>query len=373
MKRIVGLVFHAALGPSDEEQLVERGRWAATLSLLERLSAVGLDALCVVTPDPARCPGAPGEVEFVTSGGSEPFRFGHVFQDLIRRLGPDGVVYFGSGSGCLLPNDGLAQLVDFAHGPAPRALFNNFYSCDFCAIAGAQELLAVDLPELDNPLGFVLADAGYSCLALPRSAATQFDIDTPTDLLLLERSDHGIPELHEFFRAMDRRHPTLDRALAVFTERSAVACLVGRLSPVTWSHVETQVACRTSALVEGRGMRAGAGRHVPWLRQVVADDGAEAFFDRLARSCDAAWIDSRPLLGAADDIPSPRARFSSDLFRVDQIDDRHWRTFTEAALRAKVPVVLGGHSLVSGGLYLAAEACWKGRNLARRLHPEPFV
>lgn len=373
MRRTLGLVFHAALGPSDEERLVERGRWAATLGLLERLSNVGLDALCVVTPDPARCPDAPRGVEFVTSGSSKPFRFGHVFRDLIRQLGPDGVVYFGSGSGGLLPSDDLARLVEFARGPAPRALFNNFYSCDFCAIAGAQDLLTIDLPDLDNPLGFVLADAGFSCLALPRNAATQFDIDTPTDLLLLGRSDQGSPEVRKLFRAMGQRHPTLDRALAVFTERSAVACLVGRLSPLTWSHVETQVACRTSALVEGRGMRAGAGPHVPWLRQVVAEDGAEAFFDRLARSCDAAWIDSRPLLGATDDTPSPRTRFSSDLFRVDQIDDRGWQAFTEAALGAKVPVVLGGHSLVSGGLYLAAEACWKGRNLARRLHPEPFV
>jgi hypothetical protein len=112
---------------------------------------------------------------------------------------------------------------------------------------------------------------------------------------------------------------------------------------------------------------------VPWLRQVLIDDGPEAFFDRLSRSCDAAWIDTRPLLAAAEACPAPGERFSSDLFDAAGIVDPAWRAFTLAALRARVPVVLGGHSVVSGGLYLAADACWKGRNVVRRLHPEPFV
>jgi hypothetical protein len=120
-------------------------------------------------------------------------------------------------------------------------------------------------------------------------------------------------------------------------------------------------------------MRAGASAHVPWLRQSLVDDGPEAFFGRLARACDAAWIDTRPLLATPNSFPPAAVRFASDLFLSDDVLDPAWRAFTDAALRSSIPIVLGGHSLVSGDLYLAAEACWKGRNLLRRLHPEPFA
>ena len=372
MRRVAGLIFHAPLGESRGERLVEEGRWAAALGLARRLRAAGLEEVYVVTPSAERCPDAGGVVEFILSEASD-FHFGKVFARLIAHLELDGVLYFGSGAGGLLAEEELGRLVEFAGEETSRALFNNFYSCDFFALSGARRLLNVDLPSIDNPLGFVLSDAGIPCFSLPRTAATQFDIDTPTDLLLLARSGLGSPELRAFCTTIHPSHPTLDRALETLTDRSAVTCLVGRLSPVTWSQFETQVACRTSALVEGRGMRAGASARVPWLRQSLMDDGTEAFFGRLARACDAAWIDTRPLLAAPDSFPPAAIRFASDLFLSRDVLDPAWRAFTDAALGSSVPIVLGGHSLVSGGLYLAAEACWKGRNLLRRLHPEPFA
>jgi hypothetical protein len=373
MTRVASLIFHAPFGDTDAERLVEGGRWAATLGLARRLHAAGLPENYVLAPALERCTGGADAITFLSTE-AEAFHFGRSLQQWIARLDLDGILYFGSGAGGLLSEKELARLVEFAHGDATRGLFNNFYSCDFCSVSGARSLLKLDLPAIDNPLGFSLADAGIPCFSLARTAATQFDIDTPTDLFLLERSGLADRELQEYCTATAKEHPTLDRALACLTDRSAVTCLVGRLSPVTWSHLETEVACRTSALVEGRGMRAGASPHEPWLHQALADDGPEAFFDRLARSCDAAWIDTRPLLGAAQAAgPGAGERFSSDLFDVAGIVHPAWRAFTIAALRARVPVVLGGHSLVSGGLYLAAKACWKGRNVVRRLHPEPFV
>jgi hypothetical protein len=372
MRRVAGLIFHAPLGESRGERLVEEGRWAAALGLARRLRAAGLEEVYVVTPCADRCPDADDTVEFIRSEASE-FHFGKVFAHLISDLELHGVLYFGSGAGGLLAVEELGRLVEFAREETPRALFNNFYSCDFLALSDVRRLLHVDLPAIDNSLGFALSDAGIPCFSVTRTAATQFDIDTPTDLLLLARSGLGNPELQAFCTAIQRSHPTLDRALATLTDRSAVTCLVGRLSPVTWSQFETQVACRTSALVEGRGMRAGASAHVPWLRQSLMDDGPEVFFGRLARACDAAWIDTRPLLATPDSLPPAAVRFASDLFLSRDVLDPAWRAFTDAALGSSIPIVLGGHSLVSGGLYLAAEACWTGRNLLRRLHPEPFA
>ena len=94
--------------------------------------------------------------------------------------------------------------------------------------------------------------------------------------------------------------------------------------------------------------------------------------DAPVHSCDAALIDTRPLLSTGRTLPSPDVRFNSDLLQPEAVNDPHWKTFTEAALESQIPILLGGHSLVSGGLYLLARACWKGRDLPRRLHPDPF-
>jgi hypothetical protein len=371
MKRVAAILFHAPLGESHVERFVERGRWAGALGLARRLREVGLGEVYVATPDPERCPGGDEHASFLRTPAAG-FHFGHALAQSCAELRLDGVLYFGGGAGGLLAEADLVRLVESASGDAPRAVLNNFYSCDFCSISCVGEALGGDLPDIDNPLGFALADAGVPCFALARSAETQFDIDTPTDLHILARSGRGDRELRTFSAGIETPHPSLERALARLTDRTATTTLIGRLSPVTWGHFEVDVACRTSALVEGRGMRAGPADRTPWLRQVLQSDGPTAFFDRLARSSDAAWIDTRPILGTREELPQASDRFASDLFLVDEICDPIWRAFTEAALRSPIPIVLGGHSLVSGGLYLAAEACWKGRNLARRLHPKPF-
>ena len=45
--------------------------------------------------------------------------------------------------------------------------------------------------------------------------------------------------------------------------------------------------------------------------------------------------------------------------RPGEIRNEWLRDFTQAAMEAPVPVILGGHSLVCGGLYLLTEAAWK--------------
>jgi len=368
----MALVFHAPVGSTMPERIVEEARRASTRGLCALLRACGVTPIVVTSPEVARAGVFDVETRTPMVSADEPFHFGREVQRLIVDLGIESFLYFGSGSGGLLSEAELHDLAEFARTQRGAAVFNNFYSCDFAAFPEAQALLRFALPAADNPLGFAVADAGIRCLSMPRSASTQFDIDTPSDVYELARTDRGNPELRRFLRGRTWDHPSLDSALAVLTDRSALTVLVGRVNPTTWSQFEREVACRTSALAEGRGMRAAASRHVPWLRQTIAEGGAAQFFRRLEEAADAAWIDTRPLLPSDESLPPPSTRFASDLFRLDEVDDPVWRNFTEAALQCRIPVVLGGHSLVSGGLYLAAEACWKARNVVRRLHPDPF-
>ena len=206
----------------------------------------------------------------------------------------------------------MEDIVSFAQRAQTAALFNNFYSCDFAVFTDTSSLLQIPLPKTDNELGFLLADSGVNCYSLPRSLASQFDLDTPTDLLLLKESDRGGPRLREFLDSQRFDHPSVRQITALLIERTALVYLVGRVNPATWQAFEQKVACRTAGIIEGRGMKAYADRQPPVLSSLFRERGFGDFFDALENSADAAIIDSRPLLARNGSLPSPRERFSSD-------------------------------------------------------------
>jgi len=303
---------------------------------------------------------------------TEPFHFGETLQHIIRSHELDAVVYFGSGSGTLLSQDQLADIARFAQRDQNHALFNNYYSCDFAVMSDTTFLLQLPLPGTDNGLGFLLSDHGVKCFSLPRSLASQFDLDTPIDLCLLKEANRGGSRLQSFLASQPLDHPNIRETTALLIERTALVYLVGRVNPATWQTFEQQVACRTAGMIEGRGMKAYANRQHAVLATLFQKRRFADFFHALENSADAAIIDSRPLLARKGVLPAAHERFSCDLFRISEMADPLWIDFAQRARDSSIPILLGGHSLVSGGLYLLSELCWKGRNLPRRLHPDPY-
>jgi hypothetical protein len=371
MSRIAAVVMHAPLGDSPGETLVEKARAASTIDLVTTLRVSGVETIVLVAAD-ASLTDALGKcgVPTILTTATAPFHFGRVLQQAVAGHSIDGLLYFGSGSGGLLDETGMRTLVRFAMRRDCGALFNNFYSCDFCAVADAQKLLSIELPSIDNPLGLTLADAGIPCFSLPRDAKTQFDIDTPTDVLLLAAAERGGTRTKELLRTLSYRIPNVARLMELLRIRSARLKIVGRVNPMTWAYFERAVACRTSVISEGRGLRAYPDGSGTLLGGFLKEKGTVPFLSRLEETADGAIIDSRPLLADEGPIPAPSDRFASDLLMDSLIDDPKWRDFTLAAKQAKIPVVLGGHSLVNGGLYLLADSCWKDHDLPRRLHPD---
>ena len=373
MNRIVAAIFHAPMGTTEPERFVDGGRLASTEDLI-RILRPSVDEILVVARDgDAAERSRPPDVHLVQPDLDRPFHLGRTLKQLVREHDIAALLYFGSGSGGLLSSDSIDTLIAFAEREQPGALFNNFYSCDFAVFASAASLLTVTLPASDNGLGFALADAGIRCFPLLRSVETEFDIDTPTDLVLLRASERGGASVRRFLEIKAFEHPTLSAVCERLADRTSSVHLSGRINPTTWGAFERQVACRTAGVVEGRGMRAYGDSHPLLLQRILREDRPAAFFERLAEIADAAVIDTRPLLAIDGRLPPACDRFASDLFLVEEIGDPRWRAFTQAAADAPIPVLLGGHSLVSGGLYLLAEVSWKGRDLIRRLHPDPFI
>jgi len=91
--------------------------------------------------------------------------------------------------------------------------------------------------------------------------------------------------------------------------------------------------------------------------------GPRAFFQTLEGCCAAALFDSRVLMAHWRRPLSDADRFHSDVGAWDAVSDPELRAFTAAAFQAPVPVVLGGHTLIYGGLWLLAD------RVLRRLYP----
>jgi hypothetical protein len=99
--------------------------------------------------------------------------------------------------------------------------------------------------------------------------------------------------------------------------------------------------------------------------------GMEKLFETLATMGQALFLDNRVLFAHRGIWPSAADRFHSDLRQPEQIADPFVRALTEAAMAAPVPVIMGGHSLVAGGMYAMIDAAWaRGHDVPRHVVPE---
>jgi hypothetical protein len=290
-----------------------------------------------------------------------------------------GVVVLGSGSIPLAAPADLRRFVEAAAGPGGHALANNRYSADVVAISRAADL--AELPPLpaDNALPRWLEErAGVAVADLRIRWRLGADIDTPLDLIMLgSRPGHGLAPL-----VGERLAALAD----VLRNRRAELLVAGRISATTLHWLESGVECRVRALVEERGLRAAsrlaqsngapgaaggtavgtAGvasvpRRPPTsvLGRLLDRDGPEALAHVVAVLGDAAVIDTRVLLAhryGSDETAWPPAedRFASDLLLPASIADPWLRALTDSACGAAIPIVLGGHTAVNGGLRLLA-------------------
>jgi hypothetical protein len=158
-------------------------------------------------------------------------------------------------------------------------------------------------------------------------------------------------------------------------DRKATILVAGRVSSATWAYLERETACSTRVLSEERGMRASGrlarGEARSLLGFYLDAVGLDRFFPELATLGQAIYLDNRVLFAHRRLWPSEADRFYSDLRQPGQVQDPFVRALTEAALSAPVPVIMGGHSLVAGGMYALVEAAWaRGHDVPRHVVPE---
>ena len=356
------VVFCGGVGGSAVEELVAAARTAAGLDSVERALAGGaFGRAFFVTDRPEEAAAqAPAGVEVLASG--RPFHFGTALTGLVAERGIERLVYFGAGAVPLLSTDEFAAIAGQLAG-GPVVVSNNFFSADLVAFTPAAAIASVPPPATDNPLARLLHDhAHLPSEPLPRTIATQLDIDTPTALAVIALHGGAGPRLERVLGEAELPLEMFRRASGVFVDRERMALVAGRVGSHVWQYLERQTACRVRLFAEERGMQADGREEAGLVRSLFGMYldvvGFERGFAALAELCDAAFIDTRVLTAHAQRFPERPDRFLSDLGRWQEIGDPFLRGLTAAAMQAPVPVLLGGHALVSGGLMALVQAAW---------------
>ena len=403
MRPVLVLIFHPA-APPDAGPLV-RALAEARRSLAERqrvaFLAAGADEVKVVV-------GPPDGLSFGERLGAEVRAWAKGRGARAAEAGggaggggAGGVVVLGSGSIPLARASDLRRFVEVAAGPGGHALANNRYSADVVAVSRAADL--AELPPLpaDNALPRWLEErAGVAVADLRSHWRLGVDIDTPLDLVVLRdpaAPDPAAPDPvgHDLRAAAPLIGGRLAALSEVLTDRRAELLVAGRVSATTLRWLESGAVCRVRALVEERGLRAASklaqsgattGSRPPRsvLGELLDRDGPESLARTVATLADAAVIDTRVLLahrhGAGESAwPPAEDRFASDLLLPASIADPWLRTLTASAAGpypiaapdiaansptatspSDRPILLGGHTLVNGGLRLLAQRARAG-------------
>jgi hypothetical protein len=343
---------------------VAEGRFAAACDLFHRLSTIeSVDPIYILAAEES------DRGHFAELGGVDlpkvksPFHYGRALASVILEHNFERVAYFGGASAPLLKENQLIEGFDrVLVANYPLAVVNNYHSSDWAIFNHAHTIPAIakDLAS-DNSLGWVLDhQAQYEVEAFAPSAATRMDIDTPADLLLIQGHPHLGQALRSFLEDVDQDHKLRIRQLReILSTPACTILIIGRMSSHLWGLLEQRTQVWTRVFAEERGMvasgRVKRGEVKSLIGDILADWGSERFVTRLTDLSDAVLWDTRVGMAHFGEWPSAADRFAADLGWTNQIQSPWLKEFTEIIFHASIPIVVGGHGVVSGGLYALLE------------------
>jgi len=362
-----------------------RLRHAIVLDNIAQAKTAGADRLIIVTDRPELMEQAAHRGALVVetpAQAAHPFHFGNALKAVCQLMGlqDEAIVCLGGGTGALMQEEDWGLIFknlldsecdecggDGGGGDDSRqcdrvVTANSIFSSDVIGFKPAGAVYQAQSMPLDNQLAWTLREAGLCYHPLPRTTAFTFDIDTPVDAILAGLHPNlGYAAAQVVRDGDDRFSQSLTehtrQIVNVLQEGQGEIFIFGRLSASTLQMLEKGTKCRVRAFIEERGMRA-LGREqdaFSLFGACIAQNGAEWFLNQLAACCRAALIDTRVLYAHMKLALPEEERFYADLGLHARVSAGFAADLAEAIKNAPLPILTGGHSLVTGGLMVLLE------------------
>ncbi|HEX6989791.1 MAG TPA: hypothetical protein VF282_10035 [Bacillota bacterium] len=370
MPRRVGLVvFEGGLPePIDaDEAMMRAARRAMAADLLEQARAAdSFDSITLCSDDPVLLQEA-GALGCRTVDTRAGFHLQATLAEVVERQGLEAVICMG-GTACPLATAAdLAEWAGLIRTQDRVVLVNNPMSPDIVAVHPAGLIGRLDPPPvLDNQLGESLRRAGLRRVLLPPGPRWSLDVDTPADVLILAVLGAGGPRARAVLEQLPWDRARVTAVLELLRRGRGELLLIGRVPPGVVAYLNAHFKIRVRVISEERGMKAlgldGSGTVRSLVGAWIEDVGVERFLQQASATADAVLFDTRPVLAHRGRRVSDRDRFRCDLGRWPEICDPLARDLARCAGACGVPVVLGGHTLVHGGLWALAAHVVGGRS-----------
>ncbi len=303
-------------------------------------------------------------IEIVSTSNRLPFHFGETLAEIVHRFGFDKVICLGGASVPLITVSEIDEVAKLLINNEDIVISNNAQSADLTAFSPADILRKIELPPIDNPLSSILRDqGGLAAHYLPITPGYHFDVDTIQDLLYVSLHPQGCFVIKDMIEKDGFSIEKIKRTANKMIEPNCELLLTGRVGHWIMKIVNDRLRCRLRVISEERGMKALGRDKGGTVHSILGDfvdlKSIDGFFSYLEEYCDAAIIDTRVLFHHWKLNATQQDRFYSDLGQFEKIHDPKILKFTERAEKCEVPVILGGHSVVSGGLLVLVDAYGK--------------
>lgn len=357
------VIFEGTRAQSPVEEMLVRVRHAALADNIDKfLSLPRVDRVFLVTNQPGleQLSNDPRFCIEINNVSPMDFQFGRELLRLVAQHQIKELVCLGGAAVPLITAGELSLVLQLLGEKEGRFVTNNVQSADIIAFNPATVLCQYPPPATDNALAMLLRyDAGFEQVLLPATLGTQFDIDTPGDVLVLAASPFGGPHLRSTLQNLSLDVSEVERLKHVLRGEYRELVLAGRVGAPAIARLNSHFKVRLRVFSEERGMKAlgrlDRGEVVSLLGCWLEECGPEHFFARLAAVADAALIDTRVIFAHMKRELSDADRFYSDLGCHLEIRDQWVKEFTRAAANCPIPVLLGGHSLVAGCIWAFTE------------------